>query len=133
MTGKVLKLVKTPAVPPLVAPKSLSKPARAEWLRLHPLLKVKGTLTAENEPLLAAYCGAMALIEECDRELGKGKLLIKGANGVSRPHPLIGARNKASQNALQMAKRLGIIGDGTVPAQVKGGAGDADPYSDLGI
>lgn len=133
MTGKVLKLVKTPAAPPLVAPKMLSKPARAEWLRLAPLLQVKGTLTAENEPLLAAYCGAMALIAECDRELGKGKLLIKGANGISRPHPLLGARNKASQNALQLAKRLGIIGDGTAPAQPQGGAGHADPYSDLGI
>lgn len=133
MTGKVLALVKKAAVPPLVAPKSLQKGARTEWLRLAPLLRAKGTLTPENEPLLGAYCGAMALIEECDRELGKGKLLIKGANGVSRPHPLIGARNKASQNALQMAKRLGIIGDGTAPAQTQGGAGDADPYAELGI
>lgn len=115
------------------APKSLSKAGRAEWTRLFPLLKAKGTLTAENEPLLAAYCGAIALIEECDRELGKGKLLIKGANGVARPHPLIGARNKASQNALQMAKRLGIIGDGTAPAQPPGGAADGDAYTDLGI
>lgn len=133
MTGRVLKLVKTPAAPALVAPKSLPKAARAEWLRLAPLLRAKGTLTPENEPLLGAYCGAMALIEECDRELGKGKLLIKGANGVSRPHPLIGARNKASQNALQMAKRLGIIGDGTALAQPPGGAAHGDAYSDLGI
>lgn len=133
MTGRVLKLVKTPAAPAPVAPKSLPKAARAEWLRLYPLLKLKGTLTSENEPLLAAYCGAMALIEECDRELGKGKLLIKGANGVSRPHPLIGARNKASQNALQMAKRLGIIGDGSAPAQPAGGAADGDAYSQLGV
>lgn len=134
MTGKVLKLVKAPAIVPLVAPKYLSKAARTEWLRLAPLLQAKGTLTAENEPLLAAYCGAMALIVECDRELGKGKLLIKGANGISRPHPLLGARNKASQNALQLAKRLGIIGDGTAPAaQGQGGAADGDAYTRLGI
>lgn len=131
MTAKVVKLV-PPEVAP-VAPKGLSKVARAEWLRLAPLLRAKGTLTAENQPLLTAYVNAMGLIAECDRELGKGKLLIKGANGMARPHPLLGARNKASQNALQLAKRLGIIGTGTTPAQPKGGAGNADPYSDLGI
>lgn len=131
MTGNVVKLVKTP--PPLVAPKMLSKSARAEWLRLAPLLSAKGTLTAENEPLLAAYCGSMALIAECDKELGKGKLLIKGANGIARPHPLLGARNKASQNALQFAKRLGIIGDGSAPPQGQGGSDNADPYAALGI
>jgi P27 family predicted phage terminase small subunit len=115
MTAEVLKLVKKAAVPALIAPKSLSKAARAEWLRLAPLLKAKGTLTEENGPLLVAYVNAMGLIAECDRELGKGKLLIKGAGGTMRPHPLLGARNKASQNALQYAKRLGIIGSGTAP------------------
>jgi P27 family predicted phage terminase small subunit len=129
----VLKLVAKPPVAGSAAPKCLSKAAKAEWTRLAPLLRAKGTLTPENEPLLTAYVNAMGLIAECDRELGKGKLVIKGANGVSRPHPLLGARNKASQNALQLAKRLGIIGDGTAPAQPPGGAGNADAYSDLGI
>jgi P27 family predicted phage terminase small subunit len=130
----VLKLVAKPLAADSAAPKHLSKAAKAEWTRLAPLLRAKGTLTSENEPLLTAYVNAMGLIAECDRELGKGKLLIKGANGVSRPHPLLGARNKASQNALQFAKRLGIIGDGTAPAQPSGGAGNADDaYTDLGI
>jgi P27 family predicted phage terminase small subunit len=111
----VLKLVKTKPSLDLPAPKGLSKTARAEWVRLAPLLRAKGTLTAENEPLLSAYVNSMALIAECDRELGKGRLLIKGAGGTMRPHPLLGARNKASQNALQFAKRLGIVGDGKAP------------------
>jgi P27 family predicted phage terminase small subunit len=129
MTAKLLKLVPPAPESALVAPKSLSKTARAEWLRLAPLLRAKGTLTPEGEPLLTAYVNAMALISECDRELGKGKLLIKGAGGTMRPHPLLGARNKASQNALQFAKRLGIVGDGKAPPA----SGGTDAWTDLDL
>ena len=130
MTGNVVRLVSaTPAPTP---PKGLSKAARAEWLRLHPLLRARGSVTPENEPLLGSYCAAMALIADCDRELAKGRLIIKAGNGVPRPHPLLGARNRAAATALQLAKRLGILGDGSAPAQ-KGGAADGDAYTDLGI
>jgi P27 family predicted phage terminase small subunit len=129
--GNVVKLV--PASKPPAVPKGLSKAAKAEWLRLQPLLTVRGTLTVENTPLLETYCAAMALIQDCDKELAKGKLVIKAGNGVPRPHPLLGARNRAAATALQLAKRLGIIGDGTAPAQPKGGAADGDAYSKLGI
>ncbi|KIZ41434.1 MULTISPECIES: P27 family phage terminase small subunit [Rhodopseudomonas] len=129
MTGRVLKLIKTPAAPPLVAPKSLPKAARAEWLRLAPLLKANGTLTPANEPLLGAYVGAMALIAECDKELAKAKILVKGANGSLRPHPLIGARNKAFATALQLAKRLGIIGNGIAPPE----QGGTDEWSGMDL
>jgi P27 family predicted phage terminase small subunit len=127
MAAEIVKLVKKPAAP--VAPKGLSRDAKAEWLRLYALLKAKGTLTPANEPLLVAYVSAMALIAECDRELGKGKLLIKGAGGTVRPHPLLGARNKAAQNALQFAKRLGIIGDGTAPPT----SGGPDAWSSMDL
>ena len=126
----VIKLVAKAPAPVSAAPKSLSKAAKTEWLRLAGLLRAKGTLSPENEPLLTAYVNAMALIAECDRELGKGKLLIKGAGGTLRPHPLLGARNKASQNALQLAKRLGIIGSGAAPAADQG-SGDAWSAMDL--
>jgi P27 family predicted phage terminase small subunit len=124
--------VETPTSPAARAPRGLSRAARAEWLRLAPLLRGKGTLTEENGPLLVSYVAAMDLIGQCDRELSKAKKIVKGANGIPRPHPLIGARNKASQNALQLAKRLGIIGNG-VPTFSKGGAAGGDAYSDLGI
>lgn len=129
----VVRLV--PKAPASAAPRGLSKAARAEWDRLAPMLRERGTLTPENEPLLGAYVGAVALIAEMDRELSKRgtRLTIKGAGGVPRVHPLIGARNKASQNALQFAKRLGIIGSGApAPSSNQGGDG-ADPYSSLGI
>jgi len=113
-------------------PKGLSRAARAEWNRLAPVLRERGALPPELEPLLAAYVGAMALIAECDRAMAKQGVTIIGANGIPRPHPLFGARNKASQNALQLAKRLGIIGSGAPTAPPKEGEG-ADPYSDLGI
>lgn len=135
MTAPVLTLVSSTSTPPAArpkAPRGLSKAARTEWLRLEPLLRAKGTLTEENGPLLVSYVAAMDLITQCDRELSKAKKIVKGANGIPRPHPLIGARNKASQNALQLAKRLGIIGNGTAPAHGKGGSG-GDAYSDLGI
>lgn len=135
MAGTVLKLVARPKKPAKVknpAPTWLSKAARAEWLRLRDLLEKKGTLTAENKPLLADYCGAQALIAQCDKELGKSrKLLIRGPGGIAKPHPLIGARNRASQNAISLAKKLGIFG--ASPNSSQGGAGDADPYARLGI
>ena len=135
MAGTVLKLVAKPKKPAKVknpAPTWLSKASREEWLRLHNLLEKKGTLTPENQPLLADYCGALAMIAQCDKELGRSKkLLIRGPNGVAKPHPLIGARNRASQNAISLAKKLGIFG--AAPNSSQGGAGDADPYSKLGI
>lgn len=128
----VVRLVPKP--PASTAPRGLSKAARAEWDRLAPMLRERGTLTPENEPLLGAYVGAIALIAEIDRELSKRatKLTVKDAHGMPRVHPLIGARNKASQNALQFAKRLGIIGSGAPAAQEQGGTGH-DPLADLGI
>jgi P27 family predicted phage terminase small subunit len=136
MTSPHLTLVSTlesPAVRPPRAPRGLSKAARAEWLRLEPLLRQRGTLTPENGPLLVSYVAAMDLIAACDKELSRAKKIVKGANGIPRPHPLIGARNKASQNALQLAKRLGIIGSGALPEPCKGGAADGDAYTRLGI
>jgi P27 family predicted phage terminase small subunit len=126
----VVKLVRTAPAPVAAAPKSLGKTAKAEWTRLAPLLRAKGTLTPENEPLLTAYVRAMELLEQWDRELARSKPVIKGIGGTMRPHPLIGPRNKASQNALQLAKRLGIIGSGAAgpPEQ---GAGDAWSKMDL--
>lgn len=129
----VLRLV--PKAPKSSAPRGLPKAARDEWDRLAPMLRARGTLTAENEPLLGAYVGAVALIAAIDHELGKRgtKLTIPGPGGVPRVHPLIGSRNKASQNALQFAKRLGIIGSGAPSPSPNQGGESGDAYSDLGI
>jgi P27 family predicted phage terminase small subunit len=119
-------------VRPPKAPRGLSKAGRTEWARLEPLLRARGTLTDANVPLLAAYCGAICMIAEIDRELSKSRLVVKGSTGVPRVHPLVGARNRAAANVLQLARRLGILGSGAAPESSKGGAlGDA--YTDLGI
>lgn len=130
---KVVRLVpKQAKTPARSAPKWLRKEARAEWLRLRALLEEKGTITPENEPMLADYCGARSLIAECDRELSRVKrLTVTSSDGTVRPHPLIAARNRASQNALSLAKKLGIVG--ASPPETKGGAGNADPYATLGV
>lgn len=128
----VVALVPKAAPRKSTAPKGLSRAGKKLWNELEPILADRGVLNRETRPLLASYCGAMAMIAEIDAELSRAKPVIKGANGIPRPHPLIGARNRASQNALQLAKRLGI-GLTSAPSKSKGGAGDADPYSDLGI
>lgn len=134
MAQKVVKLVpKTAENPAFIPPKSLKKAARDEWTRLCALLRAKGTLTEENAPLLTAYVAAMAMIADCDKELARAKsMIVYGGNGVPRAHPLIGARNRASQNALQLAKRLGILGS-TVTNPTKDPAADGDDYARLGI
>lgn len=134
MAQKVIKLVpKATENPAFAPPKSLNKAARAEWARLCALLRAKGSLTEENAPLLTAYVAAMAMIADCDKELARAKsMIVYGGNGVPRAHPLIGARNRASQNALQLAKRLGILGS-TVTNPTKDPAADGDDYARLGI
>ena len=121
-----------PARPKYSGPKELSGHARKLWNEHAPILEERGTLNRETRPLLAAYCGALAMIAEIDRALHKAKLIIKGPSGIPRPHPLVGARSRASQNALQLAKRLGL-GQASASPTSKGGTGHADPYSDLGI
>lgn len=127
----VVQLVPRPVAPK--APRGLSKLARAEWDRIAPILRERGTLTAETEQLVAAYAGAVGMIAEIDREMSRPgfRMTIKGGNGVPRAHPLIGSRNRASQNALQYAKRLGLFSAPASPSN-KGGA-VADDYADLGI
>lgn len=133
MTKPRLKLVSNTERPVLKqsrAPKGLSRSAKAEWARLEPLLRSKGTLTAENEPLLRVYASNVGLLADLDRELADAAMIIE-VNGIPRPHPLIGARNRAAATAIQLAKRLGILGNGSTPKG--GGKADGDAYSDLGI
>ena len=130
--SNVVSLVPKVAKARSTAPKELSRAGKKLWSELAPILDDRGALNRETRPLLAAYCGAMAMIGEIDKELSRAKPIIKGPTGIPRPHPLIGARNRASQNALQLAKRLGIGREGAAPKS-KGGSGDADPYADLGI
>lgn len=138
--AKVVPLVtkggarKPPPDPATSPPRSLmDRVARQEWLRVAPGLSARGMLTPDNELLIVTYCNDVALIAKLDQELKRQKLTIPGPHGVPRPHPLLGARNKAHQGMIQLGKRLGILGNGSAPQPTKGGTGSADAYTRLDI
>ncbi|CAH1662813.1 MULTISPECIES: phage terminase small subunit P27 family [Hyphomicrobiales] len=104
--------------------------ARTEWLKLAAGLAERGILTDVTETTFAEYCSTVALIRRMDEALQSEPLMITGRDGIPKPHPLIGGRNKASAQMLQLGKRLGIIGNGDASPPK---AGKGDPYSSLGI
>lgn len=58
------------------APKYLSKLARAEWKRVAPALLAEQMLSAPDEPLLAAYCEAVAGYKESISDIAqRGRIL----------------------------------------------------------
>ena len=124
-----LKVVEKPKPGSVPAPSWLSDSAREEWERVAPVLAGRGRLAPEMEGLVATYCAAVATVREAESAMAREGFTITGPNGVTRAHPMVGPKNRAAATVLQLATRLGLLGD--APAD-KGGAAD-DPYADLGV
>lgn len=131
--AKVTKLVAKAGgrSPVPVAPEWLSDEARAEWDRVAPVLHRRGALTDATRGILESYCSAVGTGRQCEIALAREGVTITSPSG-SKPHPCLGAKNRAAAVALQMAKRLGLFSDAE-QAKTGGGHGENDPYADLGI
>lgn len=125
MTAKVLKLKRQ--VPP--APAHLPARVKAQWDALAPGLAARGLLTPENLPLVAAYCGDLAVIADADEVMSREGMTITGADGVTRPHPMARPRAMAAARAIQFGKRLHLFTARETPKGKKA----KDPYAALGI
>lgn len=91
------------------APAGLGKTGKEEWNRVAPLLMRDGTIPAEIEGLLLLYCQNVERAQLAARDIRKQGQTYKSPAGL-KAHPMIRAEAVASQNALRIAEKLGIVG-----------------------
>ena len=85
------------------APASLSAESKALW---------KATLTefafdtSADYALLRQLCETLDRVRECQKQIAKDGLLIDGAAGQSRPHPLLAVEDQCRRSILASARAL---------------------------
>lgn len=90
------------------APPWLSTVAKGEWRRVcRILLEERRTLTAADLPTLAAYCTAVAQVQEATQLLARDGLIFSGPQGPKR-HPAVGIRNDGMTQVRQLGGELGL-------------------------
>lgn len=115
-------------------PKNLSKPARAVWKRTCRVMAAAGALAEADRDTLAAYCVAVAGLEECNALIDLEGFLIDvptvDRNGrltgatVRKLHPAIKVRSDLMGKVLLFARDLGL----TPAARSRAGAvAEAEP------
>lgn len=115
-------------IPP--CPNFLTKPARAEWKRITPLLAEVGLLTHIDRAALAAYCQAWGRWVETEQLLRKTGTLVKSPNGYPMPHPLLAIANKAMMQMRSLLLEFGM--SPSARSRMKAGMPqERDPFEDL--
>jgi P27 family predicted phage terminase small subunit len=80
--------------------------ARREWRRVAPVLKHSAGLAEVDATLLHDYCVCVARIDQCEREISTGGLLIKGERGWQKN----GATTIVGQYRTQLRSYIGELG-----------------------
>ncbi|MFG1202888.1 phage terminase small subunit P27 family [Xanthobacter aminoxidans] len=90
------------------APAWLSTVAKGEWRRAcRILMEERRTLTAADLPTLAAYCAAVAQVQEATQILAREGLTFSGPQGPKR-HPAVGIRHDGMTQVRQLGGELGL-------------------------
>lgn len=111
------------------APDWLSDEARDEWRRVVPILHARGVLDAGLLGAVECYVSQVATVRQCEAAIKAEGSMVR-VNGISKPHPAVGAKNRAAQLVLSLSRRLGLLPESDAPAQAQA---DDDPYSALGV
>lgn len=98
------KAAKAPA-----APSGLGSIGKAEWKRVAPLLMIDGVLAPETEGLLLIYAQNVERAQLAAKDIRKQGQTYKSPAGL-KAHPMIRAEAVASQTALRIAEKLGLVG-----------------------
>lgn len=86
----------------------LSKEGKAEWKRVSPILvDERRTLTKADLPTLAAYCEAVAQVQQATRVIEREGLTFMGQSGPKK-HPAVGIRHDAMTQVRQLGSELGL-------------------------
>lgn len=102
----------SPLAKPPVCPSWLSKEAKAVWRQTVPSLFQQGRVCVLDTAILAAYCVAVAHLQDAERELGelkaKGEVVMTTARGGLKAHPLVAMAATGRRQVLQLSKDLGL-------------------------
>ena len=98
------KAAKAPA-----APAGLGTIGKGEWRRIAPLLMQDGSLPPEIEGLLFLYAQNVERAQLAAKDIRKQGQTYKSPAGL-KAHPMIRAEAVASQTALRIAEKLGLVG-----------------------
>ena len=94
-------------------PEHLLPAARAEWIRIGPLLEQCGLVSAVDRAALALYCQAYGRWQEAEAELAKikerqGSIIVTSPNGYPMHHPLLNVINKAQDQVHSYLQQFGL-------------------------
>ena len=76
-------------------PAWFSKDARAEWLRVMPILAARNTITEADLPTLENYCTSIGTVRETQREINKHGLIVEFGSRPASAIPPFGIQNAA--------------------------------------
>ena len=105
-TQKPIEMFSSKGVPS--CPSFLDREAKAEWRRTTLLLKTMGLLTKVDRGAMAAYCEAWSEFVALSAQVRKSGHVSVTDNGNEVQHPLVGAKNKASERMLKVACQFGM-------------------------
>lgn len=88
-------------------PSWLSRPAKAEWKKVAPILVERGHLTNADLGTLAAYADAAGQLAEATTIINREGMVVMTKNGP-RKHPAISIQSNARNQVRQLAAELGL-------------------------
>ena len=89
-------------------PEWLETYARAEWMRITPILMGQGILTPADRAMLAAYCLSYGEMIEADKVVHDTGYLVETECGGTKINPAVGARSDAARRVAQFAAHFGF-------------------------
>lgn len=100
----------TPPVMTPGMPEWLDEEARAEWLRVAPMLEGLGVLAEADRAALAAYCAAQSLAVQATRQYQREGLMPKPKKGskMARVHLMVKVAQEARAQALRIGAEFGL-------------------------
>jgi len=104
-------------------PSHLTEKARAEWLRLAPML---AAIEGPPGQLLGAYCQAWARWVEAEEQVTKFGTVLKGPAGRPVPSPYVDIAAKAGRAMREAADQLGVEVATAGPAESRTSGDEAD-------
>jgi len=119
-----------PALDAWEPPEELETPAaRAEWLRLVPMLRACRQITAADRGALVALCIEWSRYLEAMREVRtKGLILKASRSGYLMPNPYLSVGTKALANCQKLWPELGLTPSSRSRVRIAGpGQADGDP------
>ena len=114
-------------------PEWMGDDARAEWLRVLPILFTdRRTLSVADLAIFGNYCVAIGQVAEANRILSKEGLTFTGPSGPKR-HPALAIRSDGMTQARQMAAELGLTPASRGRPGIKPGGGDSEEPGLFGL